>query len=251
MTTATDATNVTTTDVPEAANPDDARLMAHSYDGIREYDNPLPGWWRAIFWGSIVFAAGYFIWFHVGHWGSTPGARYREALAEYDSLKERREAADAANVSEEMLARDAQDPKVLAHGAEIFKARCVPCHTEDGHGLIGPNLTDLTRSTARRGWTSTRRSEVASRERRCSRGESRWRRPTWSRSRRSRPRYAARTSPAARRHRATRSRRSQMSHGRLRQRVLPTLNQTAPATSCTRSSRTAGSCGTGASSATR
>jgi cytochrome c oxidase cbb3-type subunit III len=143
MTTATDATNVTTADVSADIDPDEARLMAHSYDGIREYDNPLPGWWRAIFWGSIVFAAGYFIWFHVGHWGSTPESRYREALAEYDSTKERREAADAANVSEELLARDAQDPKVVAHGAEIFKARCVPCHTEDGHGLIGPNLTDL------------------------------------------------------------------------------------------------------------
>lgn len=141
MTTLTDATHVTTTEVPEAQ--DEARLMSHSYDGIREYDNPLPGWWRAIFWGSIVFAAGYFIWFHVGHWGSTPDARYREALAEYDSKKDRREAAEAANVSEDVLARNTQDPKLLEHGAEIFKSRCVACHTEDGHGLIGPNLTDL------------------------------------------------------------------------------------------------------------
>ena len=29
---------------------DDAPLMDHAYDGIQEYDNPLPGWWRAIFW---------------------------------------------------------------------------------------------------------------------------------------------------------------------------------------------------------
>lgn len=141
MTTLTDASQVTTTEVPEAE--DEARLMTHSYDGIREYDNPLPGWWRAIFWGSIVFAAGYFIWFHVGHWGSTPDQRYRAALAEYDSKKDRREAAEAANVSEDVLARTAQDPKALTHGAEVFKSRCVSCHTEDGHGLIGPNLTDL------------------------------------------------------------------------------------------------------------
>ena len=30
------------------------RLLEHDYDGIKEYDNPLPGWWRAIFWGSAV-----------------------------------------------------------------------------------------------------------------------------------------------------------------------------------------------------
>jgi len=139
MTTATDATTVTTTDEPVL---DESRLMDHAYDGIREYDNPLPGWWRACFWLTIVFAAGYFVWFHVGHWGSTPDARYREALADYDSKKERREAADAANVSEALLARDAGDPKVVEKGAAIFKTRCVTCHTEDGHGLIGPNLTD-------------------------------------------------------------------------------------------------------------
>ena len=38
-------------------------LLDHEYDGIREYDNPLPGWWRFIFYASIVFAVAYFIWF--------------------------------------------------------------------------------------------------------------------------------------------------------------------------------------------
>jgi len=129
--------------VPDDTVPDEARLMTHAYDGIREYDNPLPGWWRAIFWASIVFAAGYWIWFHVGKWGSTPDERYRAALAEYNDKRSLREAADAANVSEDLLARDMKDGTVLAHGGEIFTARCVSCHTADGHGLIGPNLTDL------------------------------------------------------------------------------------------------------------
>jgi len=141
VSTTADAPPVAATEAPP--DPDSERLMSHSYDGIQEYDNPLPGWWRAIFWGSIVFAAGYIVWFHVGKWGSTPDQAYRAALADYDGKKARRDAAEAANVSEDTIARGAQDPKVLEHGAAIFAGRCVSCHTADGHGLIGPNLTDL------------------------------------------------------------------------------------------------------------
>ena len=32
------------------------QLLDHDYDGIQEYDNPLPGWWKWIFVGSIFFA---------------------------------------------------------------------------------------------------------------------------------------------------------------------------------------------------
>ena len=136
----------TTTIADKTAIPvetDEPRLLAHAYDGIREYDNPLPGWWRAIFWGSIVFAAGYWVWFHVAGWGHTPDEKYQAALAEYQGKKQLREAADAANVNEELIKRDAGDGNVTAHGAEIFASRCASCHTADGRGLIGPNLTDL------------------------------------------------------------------------------------------------------------
>jgi cytochrome c oxidase cbb3-type subunit 3 len=135
-------TTADTTAVPEQTAPE-PRLMDHSYDGIREYDNPLPGWWRMTFWGSIVFAAGYFVWFHVAGYGETPDQKYQAALADYRDKKGLREAADAANVSEELLQRNAGDGNVLTHGAEIFASRCASCHTADGRGLIGPNLTDL------------------------------------------------------------------------------------------------------------
>ena len=128
---------------PIGLEPADAeRLMSHDYDGIQEYDNPLPGWWKAIFAGSIVFAACYGFYYHVANWGTRPDAAYAATLAVYNSQKSLREAADAANVSEEMLAKDAMDPKVLAHGKEVFAVRCASCHTENGRGLIGPNLTD-------------------------------------------------------------------------------------------------------------
>ncbi len=35
----------------------------HEYDGIREYDKPLPKWWLVIFFGSIVWGFAYWIFF--------------------------------------------------------------------------------------------------------------------------------------------------------------------------------------------
>lgn len=137
-------TTADTTAIPDKAeHADEPKLLEHAYDGIREYDNPLPGWWRAIFWGSIVFAAGYWVWFHVAGYGQTPDQKYQAALADYNDKKQLRAAADAANVNEDLIKRDAADGNVTAHGAEIFASRCASCHTADGRGLIGPNLTDL------------------------------------------------------------------------------------------------------------
>jgi cytochrome c oxidase cbb3-type subunit 3 len=132
------ATDEATPDEPGA----EPRLMDHAYDGIHEYDNPLPAWWRAIFIGSIIFAGFYALYFHVVGWGSNPTQRYQAALASYESKREERDLADAMNVTEESLEHGAIDGNVLARGAAVFAERCASCHGPKGAGLIGPNLTD-------------------------------------------------------------------------------------------------------------
>ncbi len=120
---------------------EDARLMTHSYDGIREYDNPLPGWWSMIFGASIVFAFLYFAYYDIAHWGKTPDQKYQVALAGWQaSYKGPSEG--GPSVTEESLAAGAQNADLVAQGAAIFKSRCVGCHAEEGRGQIGPNLTD-------------------------------------------------------------------------------------------------------------
>jgi cytochrome c oxidase cbb3-type subunit 3 len=120
----------------------DARLLDHAYDGIREYDNPLPGWWSSIFIGSIVFAGFYLLYFHVVHWGATPDETYQAELAGYDGKRELRERAELASIDEKLIAERAGDAKVLERGAKVFAERCASCHGATGNGLIGPNLTD-------------------------------------------------------------------------------------------------------------
>ena len=36
------------------ADKDIDHLLEHSYDGIQEYDNPLPTWWKLIFYATIL-----------------------------------------------------------------------------------------------------------------------------------------------------------------------------------------------------
>jgi cytochrome c oxidase cbb3-type subunit III len=130
-------------DDEDEQDADAARLMAHEYDGIREYDNPLPGWWRMIFVLSIGFAAAYGFYYHIARWGSFPAQSYVADLALYEGNRDVRAAAEAANISEASLATASRDSGTVARGSALFTQRCVSCHADKGQGLIGPNLTDL------------------------------------------------------------------------------------------------------------
>jgi len=121
----------------------DAPLLDHDYDGIREYDNPLPSWWSMAFGACIVFAFLYLAYFDIAGWGRSPGDSYKIALAGWQSVYKGGGGGGGPSVSEEMLAGGAESPEVVARGAEVFATRCTGCHAADGRGQIGPNLTDL------------------------------------------------------------------------------------------------------------
>jgi cytochrome c oxidase cbb3-type subunit 3 len=119
---------------------DEDRLLDHEYDGIREYDNPMPRWWLYIFWGTIVWAALY--WFNVPGIGEGKGR-----IAAYDASIAAAKAefpapAVATGPSGAELLTLSKDPTELAAGKTVFTTTCVACHGPDGGGVIGPNLTD-------------------------------------------------------------------------------------------------------------
>ena len=116
------------------------RLLAHDYDGIEEYDNPLPGWWVWLFWATIAFSGVYVVYYHLG-----PGPSVHDQYAEemrVATAQAARAGAAAGTVTEEALGAIQKDAKLMTAAREIFAARCAPCHGPQGQGLIGPNLTD-------------------------------------------------------------------------------------------------------------
>ncbi len=120
-----------------AAKSDEEMLMDHEYDGIQEYDNPLPRWWVWIFWGSVAWAAVYYVVYHVT--GSVPGV-----IASYDAeVKAAGASAPKAMAqSEDSLNKAMNDATTVAAGKAVYGLRCAACHADKGQGLVGPNLTD-------------------------------------------------------------------------------------------------------------
>lgn len=119
--------------------PERDRLFDHEYDGIREYDNPLPGWWMLLYALTILFCVPYVMYYHVGIGPSI-----------YDNLAAEREAyanqllATYGDLSpdRETLLQYMDDQVAMTGMAGLFRGRCAQCHLADGSGSVGPNLTD-------------------------------------------------------------------------------------------------------------
>jgi len=121
-----------------AADQDD--LLDHAYDGIQEYDNPLPRWWLTLFWVTIIFSPLYILYFHYGG-GMLGTERYdQEMIAFYDKQAEQLLA--LGEISENTLADLMVDASMMNGGKKIFQSKCATCHGMFGEGGIGPNLAD-------------------------------------------------------------------------------------------------------------
>jgi cytochrome c oxidase cbb3-type subunit 3 len=122
------------------ADQEQDRLLAHDYDGIQEYDNPLPRWWLWIFYATILYVP--FYYFAPLPFGEGPGpvAEYQAEVARYAA--QRPPDADGVALSDEEYEERSEDPTVVAAGKAIFTQYCVACHMEGGTGGIGPSFLD-------------------------------------------------------------------------------------------------------------
>jgi cytochrome c oxidase cbb3-type subunit 3 len=128
----------------KSKNVGPGNTTGHNYDGIEEYDNPLPAWWFYLFVITIVFSIGYLVVF--------PGlGSFTGALGWTQENQLEREIAQAKAVHGPLFAKYAalpieavsNDPQALKMGQRLFANNCSQCHGADARGSFGfPNLTD-------------------------------------------------------------------------------------------------------------
>ena len=119
--------------------PSNEPVREHAFDGIQEYDNPMPFWWKAIFWATFFFSVPYFFFYHVGV-GEDVDAAYERDLGEFYEAQ----AAKLGDLKPDTttIVSLSHDPKMKLAGQALFRSNCAACHGADGGGGTGPNLTD-------------------------------------------------------------------------------------------------------------
>jgi cytochrome c oxidase cbb3-type subunit III len=117
----------------------DRFLGGHEYDGIRELDNKLPGWWVWLFIITIVFSAVYLVGYLVADWWPSQSKEYDQEMAQ---LMEMKKSNPATNVDTATMVA-LTDVASLDAGKETFTKICATCHGKNGEGMVGPNMTDM------------------------------------------------------------------------------------------------------------
>jgi cytochrome c oxidase cbb3-type subunit 3 len=123
-----------------------AELLDHDFDGIQEYDNPIPGWLTALFVITTVFGIGYAIYYpSLPNYQGLSGWSAQDQYEHQMEVEETRYAplrAEAEREALEALASLSSDPATVQAGQELFSFHCSPCHGANGEGKVGPSLVD-------------------------------------------------------------------------------------------------------------
>lgn len=127
--------------MPGSADPEET--TGHSFDGIEEYNKPMPKWWLQMFWITIFFGIGYLAYYGLGNYEgigkwSSAGQLADETAAHDERFGEVFER--FAKIPVEELKDNAQAVRM---GQQIFENNCALCHGQTAQGYYGfPNLTD-------------------------------------------------------------------------------------------------------------
>lgn len=131
---------------------DDPNTTGHSWDGIEEFDNPMPRWWLWTLYATIVWAIGYTIMYPA--WpmvnSATAGilgwSTRGDVANEIASVEEANAPMNAKLEAAELtaIAGDAElGSYAVSSGSAVFKTWCAQCHGSGAAGAKGyPNLLD-------------------------------------------------------------------------------------------------------------
>ena len=121
------------------------QTMGHVWDeDLQEFNNPMPNWWRWMFYITIVFSLGYLALYpglgsFGGQWAWSSAGQYNKEVADADAIYGKLYKA----YLQQDLATVAKDEKAKQMGQRLFVTYCAQCHGENAKGSPGfPNLTD-------------------------------------------------------------------------------------------------------------
>ena len=120
------------------------KTTGHVYDGIQEYDNPLPKWWFQMFVVTIIFAVIYLALYPgLGSWKGLLGWTSHNQLEREEEKAQEQYGAIFAEFAAMPVEEVADDPRALKMGLRIFANNCAVCHGADAGGNVGfPDLSD-------------------------------------------------------------------------------------------------------------
>ena len=132
--------------------PGDPETTGHEWDGIEEFNNPLPRWWLYTFYLTIIWGIGYTIAFPAwplinGATSGLLGFSTRAQVAEEIAAAEAANAAINDKLASVELTAIAGDPELdgyaVSAGGAVFRTWCAQCHGAGAAGAKGyPNLLD-------------------------------------------------------------------------------------------------------------
>lgn len=116
----------------------------HSFDGIEEYDNPMPAWW---FWGfiiTILFGFAYLLYYPgLGNFAGFGGWTQIGALTDDQEAANARYGPIFAQYGAIPVDELVSNTAAMRMGRRLFATNCAVCHGSAGTGSEGfPNLTD-------------------------------------------------------------------------------------------------------------
>lgn len=126
----------------------------HSWDGIEEYDNPMPRWWVWVFYACIVWGVGYTIAYPswpllTQAWQGVIGTKAIDTLNKDITSWDTHNAVVQDKLVNVDLNEIQNDPELVAFannaGRAIFMNNCAQCHGAGAAGVqnLGyPNLLD-------------------------------------------------------------------------------------------------------------
>ncbi|MGE0114568.1 MAG: cytochrome-c oxidase, cbb3-type subunit III [Steroidobacteraceae bacterium] len=122
----------------------EADTTGHTWDGIQEYNNPMPRWWLILFIVTIIFGFIYLALYPgLGNYSGSKAWTSANQLAQEQARTQASFEARYGEIAKQDLASLSKNAEAMASAKNLFANNCTVCHGADARGTKGfPNLTD-------------------------------------------------------------------------------------------------------------